>query len=411
MAAVISLGDVPAYAAITSPDAAAVAASIKAADTVVTGASWTAAPDGTPNGVSDAPLGGFPTEGSTFAILTNGDVNAADEAQSSPRATTDLGGANVRGNTDFDVSVLKVNFTVPERMDCVRFDFRFLSEEYPDFVGQEFNDAFIAELDSSNWSTSGSTITAPNNFAFDPAGKPISINAAGNTSMSAGPASTIYNGATPILTAAHTVSPGAHSLYLSIFDQGDHRVDSAVLVDNLVVGHAPNATAQCVPGAAPKEFGVTLTPPTGSHPVGASHTVTATVKEVGAGPVDNGKVLFTVAGANTTTGNATTNASGVATFSYSGTALGGDSVTACYDVNGNGTCAAGEPLASVAVTWTAGPTPTATPTPAPLPPGNGGLPVTGSPTGLIAGAGVLVLLLGVAGYFVIRRRRVRFVAE
>ena len=31
---------------------------------------------------------------------------------------------------------------------CLRFDYRFLSEEVPDFVGSRFNDAFVAELDS-----------------------------------------------------------------------------------------------------------------------------------------------------------------------------------------------------------------------------------------------------------------------
>ncbi len=36
------------------------------------------------------------------------------------------------------------------------FDFRFLSEEFPIYVGTSFNDAFIAELDNSTWTTSGS---------------------------------------------------------------------------------------------------------------------------------------------------------------------------------------------------------------------------------------------------------------
>jgi LPXTG-motif cell wall-anchored protein len=40
----------------------------------------------------------------------------------------------------------------------------------------------------------------------------------------------------------------------------------------------------------------------------------------------------------------------------------------------------------------------------------GGLPVTGAPTGVVAGAGVLLALAGLGGYLLARRRRVRFTA-
>ncbi|WP_433346158.1 LPXTG cell wall anchor domain-containing protein [Micromonospora sp. CA-111912] len=42
--------------------------------------------------------------------------------------------------------------------------------------------------------------------------------------------------------------------------------------------------------------------------------------------------------------------------------------------------------------------------------GDGGLPVTGASTGLVAGIGVLLLVAGVGGYLVAKRRRTRFVA-
>ena len=52
--------------------------------------------------------------------------------------------------------------------------------------------------------------------------------------VSAGNASgTTYDGATELLTAETPVTAGAHTLYLSIFDQGDSGYDSAVLADNL----------------------------------------------------------------------------------------------------------------------------------------------------------------------------------
>jgi LPXTG-motif cell wall-anchored protein len=390
----------PAQAAITSSDAAALASAMAAPGSAVTGGSWVTTPTSTihPYGVSDASLGGFPTEGSSFSILTTGNVQDALQAPPKPVPSiyTELGGGNVRGNTDYDVTVLKVDFTVGARMNCVRFDFRYFTSEYPHYMGQTYNDAFIAELDHSTWTTNNAVINAPDNFAFDPGHKPITVNSLGDTGLAASPNDVMYGGATPILTAAHEVTAGNHSLYLSIFDQGDQKVDSAVFLDNLVIGHAADPSVQCAPGAEPKKFAVTMTPATASKQVGGSHTVTATVKSIDSesGPVSGGKVLFTTSGANTATGQGTTDASGVATFSYSGAKAGDDAITACYDVNNNGTCDKGEPTATVAATWTAVP-----------------LPTTGKPTGLIAGAGALALALGGVGYVLIRRRRVRFVAE
>src|SRR5262245_46279525 len=161
--------------------------------TAITSANLTK-PSGTPDGTGDSTLGDFPTDGSDFAILTNGDVATADDAQAG-NSSTDNGGANVRGDTDFDVSILDIQFDVAPGMNCISFDFRFFTEEYPEAVGLQYNDAFIAELDTSDWTTSGSNITAPHNFAFDPNGDPISVNATGATSMVAGPADTAYDGA------------------------------------------------------------------------------------------------------------------------------------------------------------------------------------------------------------------------
>ena len=58
---------------------------------------------------------------------------------------------------------------------------------------------------------------------------------------------TTYDGATPLLSASTPIDAGAHSLYLSIFDQGDHILDSAVFVDALVLG--TTGPGGCQPGA------------------------------------------------------------------------------------------------------------------------------------------------------------------
>jgi hypothetical protein len=53
-------------------------------------------------------------------------------------------------------------------------------------------------------------------------------------------------------------------------------------------------------------------------------------------------VAFTVVGANTASGSATTDAAGIARFTYTGANPGTDTITACRDADGNGTCEASD---------------------------------------------------------------------
>jgi hypothetical protein len=196
-----------------------------------------APPLGNPAAVSTTKLAGFPRKGSSYAILASGNARFADDKnKSASRSAANLGPL-VRGARD--VVIWRTDFRVPRGANCLSLRFRFLSEEFPEFVKDIYNDAFIAELDDSNWDASGSadpTITAPNNFAVDSAGRPIRVNAVGDTSMSAAEAKgTTYDGATRLLRASTRVTPGSHTLYLSVFDQGDRQFDSAVFVDRVVV--------------------------------------------------------------------------------------------------------------------------------------------------------------------------------
>lgn len=348
----VCAASITAFAAIlpvtnNATGAASLAAAMASDPAVIAGASFETVTGGTPHAVSDAPISSFPTDGTSFAILTTGNAAFADDPNVAGNTGANNGGLAVRGNTDRDVTVLKIDLDVPSTANCLTFDFKFYSEEYPEWVGSSYNDAFIAELDSSTWTTAGTAISAPNNFAFDPSGDVISINSTGNTAMSVtAAAGTTYDGATPLLSASTQITPGAHSLYLSIFDQGDQILDSAVFVDNLVVGFVPDPGTNCVPGAQPKLYSMTLTPVEDDNPEHTDHTVTATLLEQGTA-LPGATITFNVTGANAGGGTGVTDAAGQTTFTWSGEE-GDDIVSACYDADGNGSC---EAVASAIKHW------------------------------------------------------------
>jgi uncharacterized repeat protein (TIGR01451 family) len=146
------------------------------------------------------------------------------------------------------------------------------------------------------------------------------------------------------------VSGGSHSVYFSIFDQGDHIYDSAVFLDNLAVGFVPNPAVNCKPGATPVNFKLSLTPATATNPVGTPHTVTATLTDTGGTPIANAPISFTVTGVNAPSpGSGTTDANGKATFTYTGTNTGQDQIAACYDADSSPPC---EATASAIKDWT-----------------------------------------------------------
>lgn len=205
-------------------------------------------PSGRPAAVSNERLAGFPLDGKTFGVLSTGDATRADDDNDDPDTGHENGGPFIRGARD--VTILKINLNVPSDANCLSIRFKFLSEEFPEFVNEKFNDGFIAELDKSTWTTNTAedpTVLAPDNFARNARGDRISVNGVGDTTVRAANAKgTTYDGATQRLRASTKVSRGRHSLYLSIFDQGDRFYDSAVFLDKLTLTDNDNCKSGAV---------------------------------------------------------------------------------------------------------------------------------------------------------------------
>jgi hypothetical protein len=227
-AVVATTNDLPTLASVIAPAG------------LITGSSqaltYTCAPDDCPTGVSDTPLGGFPTEAGAYGILTTGNAALADDpnvAENSGRSWGVFNGPY--GSTVYDWNTYRFDLAAATT-GCLAFDFKFFSDEFPEFINSQFNDAFIAQLGQAAISIDPATgaINAPGNFAAG-AGDMISVNESGPSATSAAlAAGTTYDGATALLTARVPVAPGAvNSLFLTIFDQGDDRYDSAVFIDNL----------------------------------------------------------------------------------------------------------------------------------------------------------------------------------
>jgi len=273
----------------------------------------------------------FPQEGTSFGILSTGLVESADDPDTNNGET--LGGGGQGDDVSFQLDGLNtaagqdaVDLTLvlnaPVESDCLLFRFGFYSEEFPDFVNQGFNDTFTALLNGSNiaFDSNGDPIDVNTNFGFDPS------NPNPNTGST-------YDGTTGLLEAAGPVVGGtANTLVLHIEDQGDSILDSAVFLDRL---RFVFTGGNCEPGAQQVEDVLTLTPETAQNPIGTSHTVTATVL-TGPFPDDGKDVVFTVTGANPTSGSAVTDTTGAAPFTYTGTQPGLDTITAFLDEDGDG---------------------------------------------------------------------------
>ncbi|MDR1188835.1 MAG: choice-of-anchor L domain-containing protein [Bifidobacteriaceae bacterium] len=201
--------------------------------------------------VTDAAFGIFPTVGSDYLILSTGLAADVLEGEPSDYADTDLGTDG--SATGDDLTQLSIELAPPAAATCLAFDFQFLSEEYPDYIDSVYNDVFTAELNTSSfeWDQPSWNVIAPNNFAFDDEGNPISINYNADADDFVELTVGQINGAIQPLTASTPVvkdpATGHVNLILSIQDVSDSYYDSAVLID----GFRWSSDAACSAGVIP----------------------------------------------------------------------------------------------------------------------------------------------------------------
>ncbi|MBW3662014.1 MAG: tandem-95 repeat protein [Actinobacteria bacterium] len=217
---------------------------------LVTGYEWVECSAIDANGLSPQVTSHFPVVGDSMGLMTSGDRALAPTAND--------GGGDGRDNAwsargANDPSILRLDLDVPDGGTCLAMHVAFMSEEYPEYVGSGYNDAFLAELDATTWSVSDSVITAPDNFALAPGGDLLSINSVFfDGARAIVDNGTTYDGMTAQLRVQTPVTPGEHSLFLTIFDQGDGIYDSAAFVDDLHVESDPEGGCTAGVNALPE---------------------------------------------------------------------------------------------------------------------------------------------------------------
>ena len=177
----------------------------------------------------------FPQEGESYLALSSGCAGAALDPNDEEDFSCVLdNGPDGPGNAT-DIVRMELELNVPSDASTIQFDLKYLSEEFPEFVGSSFNDAFVVEMGQSTFTVdSNNNLIAPDNLVFDGNGNPITINTTGATGMTSGGAvGTTYDGGTQVLTTTIQVpDTSTVTLVFSIFDVADRIYDSTILLDN-----------------------------------------------------------------------------------------------------------------------------------------------------------------------------------
>jgi hypothetical protein len=192
-------------------------------------------------------LAGFPTNGADYGLISSGNTDGANDPNAEENKTTNETGSPGglsegldEANQGNDLGGIEINFNAPQvASPCLQVDVKFLSDEFNEFIGSQFNDFAVARLDNTAPPTvsigaSGfPEVSAPGNFLLDPSGSAITVNGAYLVGDYDG--STTYDNATPKLTAQTPVTPGGRTLNVWVGDAGDSIYDTTLFVDNIRV--------------------------------------------------------------------------------------------------------------------------------------------------------------------------------
>lgn len=226
-------------------------------------------------GAADTPLGlvsdvpRFTDSDQEAAVLSTGRAADVDERRLGPfgeGTELDEDHHGALGDSDYDATIVSIDVNAPEWAQCLEFDYRFVSQETPHFVGTEFNDAFLAQVtdrdDEPGWEVDGSEISgesftiAPDDPFYADADMPLAVNNLASLWVTDVAAyQTPFDAGTPAMRAATPISEGEHTLHLGLFDQGDALYDSAVFLKGFNV---TATSGSCESGLGPR--GLDLTP-------------------------------------------------------------------------------------------------------------------------------------------------------
>ena len=235
-----------------------------------------------------------PKAGASMMLISNG--VATDESGAgyvNPQHGTQLSSSNTFANplptltgasncgqsgnvpTVNDYTELVLTLHAPTNAKSFSFQFQFFSGEYPDWVCTAYNDEFLAIVQSTK------TYAQPTNISFDAMKNPITVNSGfftvctngttpqtmhctsppsdnAGTGYETADMASLPGGSTGWLSTTAPIAPGEDvTLRFVIFDQGDHILDSAALIDNFqwgaqaVSGPTTGPITRVVDGRAP----------------------------------------------------------------------------------------------------------------------------------------------------------------
>ena len=192
----------------------------------------------------------YPTQGNDFAFFSTGIAGADiittyNDEPGDERGTWFDGG---KYSHPRDEANLEMTLQVPPYMHYLYYDVQFLSAEYPEYVGTQYNDKLTVTVDSPSKGesyyifdvNSGYFVLDSNDIAgtgfdiFARSGYPGSVDWVDTTPRNPG-ADAGSSDLTPIGGLTHPVSPNEQiTVTINIKDSGDNMFDSGAFIDNLV---------------------------------------------------------------------------------------------------------------------------------------------------------------------------------